>query len=101
MLEGIETFTTLFHQLHHWLEGDKILIGETLEMDTPMDMFFDGTHLHSSGEITKNQCFHDTSFFMRDRFFPLLIKVDTKMGPLVISSFKSLEDPLLHSRDFA
>jgi len=30
MLEGIETFTTFFHQLHCWLE--------ILEMDTPTDM---------------------------------------------------------------
>ncbi len=94
MLEGIKTFTTFFHQLHCWLE--------ILEMDTSTNMFSDGTHLHSLGEVTKNQCFHDTSFFVQDRFFPLPIKVDTKIiGPLVISSFKSLEDHLLHFRDFA
>jgi hypothetical protein len=56
MPKGAETLTTLFHRLNCWLEGEEILIGEILKMDTPSNMFSNGTHLHSSGEVTKNHC---------------------------------------------
>ncbi len=42
MLEGTETPTTFSSQLHCWLEGKKILVGEILELDIPLDYFFGG-----------------------------------------------------------
>jgi hypothetical protein len=56
MPKGVETLTTLSHQLNCWLEGEEISTGEILKMDTPSYMFFNGTHPHSSREVTKNCC---------------------------------------------
>jgi hypothetical protein len=44
MLEGIKTPTTFFSQLHYWLEGKKILVGEIFELDTPPDYIFGEAH---------------------------------------------------------
>jgi len=40
---GIETTPNLSHELHQQLEGEVIPIGDILEMDIPLEMFFDGT----------------------------------------------------------
>jgi hypothetical protein len=39
MHEGIETPTTLTNQLHYWLEGEEIPIGDIPELDIPSDYF--------------------------------------------------------------
>jgi hypothetical protein len=54
MSKGVKTLKTFSHQLHCWLQGEEILIGEISKMDTPSYMFSNGTHLHSSEEVTKN-----------------------------------------------
>jgi len=48
MGKGIEIPTNLFHELHHWLDDEEILVG-----DIPPNMFFGGIHPHNLGEVVK------------------------------------------------
>jgi hypothetical protein len=54
----------LSHELHHRSEGEEILVGEVLKMDTTSDLFSDGTHPHSLGEATRTVHPHDISFLV-------------------------------------
>jgi len=44
IVEGTKTPTNLSHELHRWLKGKEISVGEIPKMDTPLDLFFSGTH---------------------------------------------------------
>jgi hypothetical protein len=71
MPEGVETPTTLFGQLHYWLEGKYIPVGEIPELNIPLDYFFDGILQHNSRKVAKIRCPLDTSFLVWGEFFPL------------------------------
>jgi hypothetical protein len=47
--KGTETLATLFHQLHHCLEGKEIPIGDIPKLDIPLKYFSDGILPHSLG----------------------------------------------------
>jgi hypothetical protein len=40
----VKTPSNFSSQLHQWLEGKAILIGNLLEMDTPLNYFSSGNH---------------------------------------------------------
>jgi hypothetical protein len=85
MLEGIETLVTFFCQLHHWLEGEEIMVGEIAKMDTPSDYFFGGTQAHSLGKAINNHHPLETSFSTCGGLFHPHIMAKTRMAPSVIS----------------
>jgi uncharacterized protein (UPF0303 family) len=61
----------------------------------------DGIHPHNLGEATENRHPLDISFLVHGGLFPPPIGTEATMALLVIFSLKSLEDHLLHSKDFA
>jgi len=68
--KGTKTLATIFHQLHHCLEGKEILMGDISELDTPLKYFFNGTLPHNLGKATEDHYPPNTSFSVQGEPFP-------------------------------
>lgn len=60
---------SLFNQLHQWLEGEVIPVGDVPKMDTPLKYFSDGNLVQSLSEATEGRSPPDTSFWYGVDFF--------------------------------
>ncbi len=87
--------------MHYRLEGETIFIKDIAELDIPLKYFFDGTLPHNSKEAIEDYRPLNISFLVRNKLFPPPIGTKIIMVPLVLSSLKSLEDHLLHFKNFA
>jgi len=90
VLVSTKTPTNLFSQLHKWLKGKVIPIGDISKLNTPSDYFSDGTITHCLREVAKDRHPPDTSFSVQGGFFPPPIKRQNVMAPSIVSSLKSL-----------
>ncbi len=71
------------------------MIGDILEMDTPLEYFFNGNLAQSLGEAAKKCHLLDTLFLIQGGFFIPPIGTIRVLVPSIVSSLKSSEDHLL------
>jgi hypothetical protein len=77
------------------------MIKDISELHIPPKYFFDGTLPHNSKEATEDYWPPNISFLVQNKLFPPPIGTKTITVPSILSSLKSLEDHLLHFKNFA
>jgi hypothetical protein len=83
------------------LEGKAILIGNLLEMDTPLNYFSSGNLVQNSSEVVEECRLPHTSFSIWGGLFHPPTKTERVLAPLVSSSLKDLKNHLLWLKEFS